>query len=557
MSISPLMSRNLLFAVLAGLAGLPAAASPDISAQRILAHTKVLSSDEFEGRAPGTPGEEKTIAYLVSEFRRLGLEPGNPDGSYLQSVPLVGISSHPRLSFALPGGSWAPTPNVDFVGPTTRIATQVEVAHSEVVFVGYGIIAPEFGWDDFKDVDVRGKTIVVLVNDPPVTDPRTGELDPQVFGGKAMTYYGRWTYKYEIAAAKGAAACLIVHETVPAAYPFSVVVDSRGRENFELRAPDLNATRVGMEGWLTHDAACRLFAATGHDYEALKRAANSREFRPVPLGITADFAIASTLRNVDSHNVIARLPGADPAHRAETVIYTAHWDHLGRDPSLPGDQIYNGALDNASGVAVLLELAHAFVHLPPAARPRRSVVFLSVTGEEQGLLGSRYYAAHPLHPLAQTLADINMDGANPFGPTSDLAAVGFGASTIDEIGAAVAQSQDRTMEPEAHPEHGSYYRSDHLEFAKVGVPGYYPGFGQKFIGRAAGFGEQLIQDYISSNYHKVTDEVRPDWTFEGAAQDTAFLFEVGRRIADGDRWPEWKPGSPFKARRDAMLGAHP
>jgi Zn-dependent M28 family amino/carboxypeptidase len=551
------MNRSLLLAVLAGLAGTGLAAAPDLSAQRILAHTKVLSSDEFEGRAPGTAGEEKTIAYLVDQFRRLGLEPGNPDGSYLQSVPLVGITSHPRLSFALPGGRWQLTPNVDYVGPTSRITPRVEVAHSDVVFVGYGIVAPEFGWDDFKGVDVRGKTIVVLVNDPPVTDPRTGELDPAVFGGKAMTYYGRWTYKYEIAAAKGAAACLIVHETTPAAYPFSVVVDSRGRENFELRAPDLNATRVGLEGWLTHDAARRLFAATGHDYEALKRSANSRDFHPVPLGTTADFVIESTLRNVDSHNVIARLPGADPAHRVETVIYTAHWDHLGRDRSLAGDQIFNGALDNASGVAVLLELARAFGQLAPDARPKRSVLFLSVTGEEQGLLGSRYYATHPLHPLAQTLADINMDGANPFGPTRDLAAVGFGASTIDEIGIAVAHAQGRTMEPEAHPEHGSYYRSDHLEFAKVGVPGYYPGFGQKFIGRAAAFGEQLIQDYLSNNYHKVTDEVRPEWTFEGAAQDAAFLFEVGRRIADGDRWPEWKPGSPFKARRDAMLGTHP
>ncbi len=530
-----------------------AVAAPAISATSILARTKILSSDEFEGRAPGSPGEEKTVAYLVNEFKKIGLTPGNPDGTYLQPVPLVGITSHPTLSFNVAGKTLPFTPINDFVGPTSRVTPHLEVKDSEVVFVGYGVVAPEYDWDDFKNVDVRGKTVVMLINDPPVVDPATGELDPKVFRGKAMTYYGRWTYKYEIAAAKGAVACLIVHETGPAAYPFAVVIGSRSRENFELRTPDKNAGHIAMEGWLTYDAAKRLFAATGHDYEALKRAAAHRDFKPVSLGATASFAIDSDLRDVDSKNVVAKLPGSDPARRDEYVIYTAHWDHLGRDPRLEGDQIFNGAADNAAGVAVLLEIAQAFVALPQEQRPKRSVLFLSVTAEEKGLLGSRYYAQNPLYPLNKTLANINMDGANQFTATSDVVTVGYGASTLDDIGTAVAASQGREMKPELHPEHGSYFRSDHFEFAKVGVPAYYPKSGNKFIGKPADFGEKLIQDYIAHDYHKVTDEVRPDWTFEGAAQDTEFLMKVGQRVADGDTWPTWREGNEFKAIRDAQM----
>jgi Zn-dependent M28 family amino/carboxypeptidase len=368
-----------------------------------------------------------------------------------------------------------------------------------------------------------------------------------------MTYYGRWTYKYEIAAAKGAVACLIVHETGPAAYPFAVVVGSRSRENFEISTPDHNAGHVAMEGWLTVDAARKLFTAAGKDYDALKAKAATREFQPVVLGAKASFTVENTLRNVASKNVVALLPGSDPKLRNEYLIYTAHWDHLGRDPRLKGDQIYNGAADNAAGVAVLLELAQAFQALPPAQRPKRSILFLSVTAEEKGLLGSRYYVQEPLYPLAQTLADINMDGANQFGRTSDMTTIGFGATTIDDIGIAVAREQGRTMLPDPHPEHGSYYRSDHFEFAKVGVPAYYAGSGRTYIGMPADFGEKLIQDYIAHDYHKVSDEVKPGWTFEGAAQDTEFLLEVGLRVANGDTWPEWRPGNEFKAKRDAMM----
>ncbi|WP_415908569.1 M28 family peptidase [Oleiharenicola sp. Vm1] len=523
------------------------------SAARILERTKVLASDEFEGRAPGTPGEDKTVAYLVGEFQKLGLSPGNPEGGFLQNAPLVGITSAPTLAFVRDGVT-TPMENInDFVGVTARIAPRVEAKDSDVVFVGYGVVAPEFGWDDYKGVDVRGKTVVMLINDPPVTDPQTGELDPKVFGGKAMTYYGRWTYKYEIAAAKGAAACLIVHETGPAAYPFAVVTGSWARENFEISALDQNAGKVGMQGWLTHDAGRRLFASCGLDYEAAKQAAARRDFRPIPLGTKASFVVENRLRNVASRNVVALLPGSDPKLRDEFVIYSAHWDHLGRDPKLPGDQIYNGAADNAAGCAVLLEIAELMAKLPPEKRPKRSVLFLSVTAEEKGLLGSRYYAENPLYPLTQTLANINIDGANQFGPTSDMTTIGFGASTIDDIGVAVAKAMGRTMGPEAHPEFGSYYRSDHFEFAKVGVPSYYPKNGRRYIGQPDDFAEKQVKDYIANRYHKPSDEVQPDWTFEGAAQDTAFLVEVGLRIANGDTWPQWRAGNEFKAKRDAMM----
>ncbi len=545
-----LLSVVLLGATVSALAADPA---PVISAANILAHTKILSSDEFEGRAPGSAGEEKTVAYLVTELQKLGLQPGNPDGTFIQNVPLVGISSTPTLSFTLDGRTLSMENINDFVGPSSRLVPQVGAKDTEVVFVGYGVVAPEFGWDDYKGVDVKGKTVVMLINDPPVTLPN-GDLDPKVFGGKAMTYYGRWTYKYEIAAAKGAAACLIVHETAPAAYPFAVITGSRARENFEISAPNLNAGNVAMEGWLTLDAARKLFTASGKDYDRAKAAAVRPDFQPVALGAKATFNVDNLLRPVASKNVVALLPGADPKLRDEYVIYTAHWDHLGRDDRLPGDKIFNGALDNASGVAQVLELARAFTALPADQRPKRSLVFLFVTAEEKGLLGSRYYASQdPLYPLTKTLANINIDGSNMFGPTSDMATIGFGASTIDDIGIAVAAAQGREMKPEARPENGSYYRSDHFEFAKVGVPSYYPKNGRTFIGQPADFADKNINDYIANRYHKVTDEVQPDWTFEGAAQDTVFLLQVGWRIANGDTWPEWKPGNEFKAKRDAMM----
>jgi len=536
----------------ASAAPLAAAGPTALSAGRILAHTKILASDEFEGRAPASPGEEKTVAYLVAEFKKIGLAPGNPNGTYLQNVPMIGLTSKPTATFTAGGQTLAPTHLIDYVAVSRRVAPRIDVKASELVFVGYGVSAPEFGWDDYKGVDVRGKTVVMLINDPPVTDA-SGQLDPKVFGGKAMTYYGRWTYKYEIASAKGAAACLIVHETGPAGYPFAVVAGSWGRENFDLRTPDANASRVAVEAWLTLDFAKQLFTAAGEDFAKLKAAAATREFKPVTLKARADFAVANTTRDVGSKNVAALLPGADPKLRSEYVIYTAHWDHLGRDPSLAGDQIFNGAADNASGTALLLEIAQGFAALPAAEKPKRSILFLSVTGEEKGLLGSQYYGRAPLYPLTQTLANFNIDGANAHGLTSDLSIIGNGASTLDDIGLAVAREQGRTVLPDPAPEKGGYYRSDHFEFAKVGVPAYYPKTGRTFIGQPADYGQKLADAYTANDYHKVTDEVRPDWTFEGAAQDGAFLLEVGRRVANAPQWPEWNPGNEFKARRDQML----
>ncbi len=542
-----------LIVTLAGATLLPAAELPsNISAASLLGRTKVLASDEFEGRGPGTPGEEKTVAYLIAEFKKLGLEPGNPDGTYIQNAPLVGLTSKPALAFTTAGGPLPMEPLNDFVGFSSRATSHVESRDADVVFVGYGIVAPEFGWDDYKGVDVRGKTVVMLVNDPPVTGP-DGKPDPKVFGGHAMTYYGRWTYKYEIAAAKGAAACLIVHETAPAAYPFSVVIASWTRENFEIVAPDDYAGSLALSGWLTLDATRRLFAAGGQDFDALKKQAVTRTFRPVPLGAQASFTVENTLRRVDSRNVVALLPGSDPKLKNEYVIYNAHWDHLGLDPRKSGDQVYNGAADNAAGVAVLLELAQAMKTLPSDRRPKRSVLFLSVTAEEKGLLGSRFYARNPLYPLNQTVAVINMDGANPFGRTSDIEVIGHGASTIDDIAFAVAKEQRRELKPDSHPERGSYYRSDHFEFAKVGVPAFYAKSGRHFIGQPADYGEKIINEYIAKDYHQPSDEVKPEWTFAGGAQDTEFLLQIGLRVANDARWPEWKPGSEFKARREAML----
>jgi Zn-dependent M28 family amino/carboxypeptidase len=538
--------------LLISLSGITAAGAESASASRILAHTKVLAADEFEGRSPGTPGEDKTVAYLEREFRALGLKPGNPDGTFIQPVPLAGITSRAELSITTAGGPLSLLPTNDYVATTSRIAPRVEAKDTEVVFVGYGVVAPEFGWDDYKGVDVRGKTVLMLINDPPVTDA-SGQLDPKVFGGKAMTYYGRWTYKYEIAAQKGAAACLIIHETAPAAYPFAVVVSSWGRENFEIRAKDGNAGNVGLQGWMTIDATQRLFQAAGQDFAALKRQAATRAFRPVQLGAKASFVVNTTVRNVDSRNVAAILPGSDPTLARELVVYSSHWDHLGRDPRLSGDQIYNGASDNAAGVGVLLEIARTFTQLPPAERPRRSILFLSVTAEERGLLGSRYYARHPLYPLRQTIANINMDGANQFGRTEDIEIVGYGASTIDDLATAIALEQGRRVRPEANPERGTYYRSDHFEFAKEGVPAFYAKAGKKFIGQPADFADKVVAEYIAKHYHQPSDEVRPEWTFEGAAQDADFLRELGRRIANGKTWPAWRDGNEFKAKRDAMM----
>lgn len=524
-----------------------------ITEKGLLSHIEVLASDEFEGRAPGTAGEELTVEYLVGQFRQLGLAPGNPDGTYVQEVPLVGLTGTVAEASFLGGGEPVPMRGKeDFIALTTRPVPEVEVRDSELVFVGYGVVAPEYEWDDFKDVDVSGKTLLVLVNDPAIPDPADpAGLDPTMFRGREMTYYGRWTYKYEVAARKGAAAVFVIHETGPAGYPWAVPAAGWGREQFEIAGEVSEPPPVAINGWMHMDAATRLFDAAGLDLQQLKTAALDPGFRPIALDGSVTIKLRNRMREIRSRNVLAKLEGADPDRRDEYVIYTAHWDHLGRNESLAGDQIYNGAHDNASGTAGLLEIARAFASLD--APPDRSVLFLAVTAEEKGLLGARYYAQHPLYPLSRTLADINMDGANLWGRTEDIVVVGLGNSTLDDLLATAAAEMGRVVVPDAEPEKGFFYRSDHFEFAKEGVPALYVDEGTRFLGRAEGYGEEKRRQYTERDYHKPSDEIKPDWDLSGAAEDFRLLFLVGYAVAVDDLWPEWKPGTEFEAKRAAML----
>lgn len=531
------------------------AAESGVTAARLLEHVRVLASDRFAGRGPGTRGEDSTVAYLSGQFRRMGLRPGNPDGTWVQTVPLVGTTSRVEATLAVGGRRRALRSPDEIVAWSARPDSLVRVDASEVVFVGYGVVAPEFGWDDFKGVDVRGKTVVMLVGDPPVPDPRDpSKLDPRTFRGEAMTYYGRWTYKYETAAARGAVACIIVHQTGPAGYPWGVVASNTGRERTEIQG--FGARHVPVEGWIQLEVARRLFADAGRDFDALQRAAGTRAFRPVALGAAASFTVRNAVRQVRSRNVVARLDGSDPAARAQYVLFTAHWDHFGVGRAIAGDSIYNGALDNAAGLAWLLETARAFRALPRP--PRRTLVFMAVTAEEQGLLGARWYAAHPLYPLERTLADINMDIPNPWGRTRSIVSVSHGQSTLEDILAREAAAQGRTVKPDPEPEKGYFYRSDHFELSRQGVPALaflFPG--ADYLDRPADYGTRVRAAYVANDYHKPTDEVKPDWDLAGMVDDTRLLFRVGLEVANGDRWPEWNPGTEFRARREQMLRPRP
>jgi Zn-dependent M28 family amino/carboxypeptidase len=534
----------------------PGRALQAISADGLLRHIRVLSSDALDGRAPGTPGEEKTVQYLIDQFKALGLMAGNPDGTYVQTVPLVGFTTAAQAAYRIGNQRTTLVTPTECVAWSRRLAPEVRVDDSEMVFVGYGVVAPEYEWDDFKGLDVRGKTLVMLVGDPPAPDPNDpAKLDPRVFKGRAMTYYGRWTYKYEVAAARGAAAAIIVHETGPAGYPWSVVVGSNTREHLELRTADQGSNAVAVESWIPVEQARTLFAKAGADYDRLKQVALSREFQPAPLGIQASFTVRSTLREVESRNVIARLEGGDPQLKDQCIVYTAHWDHLGRDEALPGDQVYNGAVDNGTGLGALLEIAKAFTQLNRP--PRRSVLFLAVTAEEKGLLGAQHYVRHPLYPLARTLANLNMDAMNPYGRTRDLEIIGDGNTTIEDVVAAVAAAQGRRVTGDAEPEKGHYYRSDHFEFAKAGVPALLLKGGIDYVGRPKDFGLKKSEEYTALDYHRVSDEIKPDWDLRGLAEDARLLFHTGWLLTRADRWPEWKPGAEFRAKREAMLKAAP
>jgi Zn-dependent M28 family amino/carboxypeptidase len=531
---------------------------PAFNANRALDDIKKLSSNEFEGRGPGSKGEALTVQYLIDQFKAAGLEPGNPDGTWVQKVPLVGLTADDTPLVVKKGGaSHSFKISDEVVAFSKHVEDAVTLANSELVFAGYGVQAPEYGWDDFKGVDVKGKTILVLVGDPPVPDPNNPkELDPKTFGGKAMTYYGRWTYKFEKAAELGAAGVMIIHDDYAAGYPWSVV-KGMGGERFDLITPDKNMGRAKMEGWISGPATEALFKMAGLDFKTLKAKALDRNFKAVPLGLTASITIKQKMRTVDSQNVIAKLTGADPQLKNEYVIFSAHWDHFGigkpKDGDPSGDKIYHGASDNASGTATIVEMARTMKAFVP--QPKRSLLFLAVTSEEQGLLGSEYYAKFPLYPLEKTLADINIDAMGDFyGQTKDIIVIGLGASDLDDYLRDAAREQGRSIRPDAEPEKGYYYRSDHFNFAKVGVPALDSEGGIDIIGKPAGYGQEKKDYYTKNDYHQTSDVVKPDWDLTGFAEDARLLLAVGYRVANADKFPEWKAGNEFKATRDKLLG---
>ncbi len=517
-----------------------------ITAEDLAADIQTLASDEFAGRAPSSPGETKTIEFLRAEFMKLGLEPGH-HGSFFHEVPLVAITADPNTALDVTGAEWRRVFSYggDFMAWTKRVGPTSEITDSPLVFVGYGTVAPEYDWDDYDGLDVAGKTVVMLVN-----DPGFATQDPDLFNGNAMTYYGRWTYKFEEAARQGAAGALIVHETEPASYPWEVVSGSWSGPQFGLVAEDDNMSRVAIEGWVTVDAARTIFSATGLDFDALKAQAATRGFTPVELNATASLRLDNAVERSISNNVIAVLPGAERPD--EYVFYMAHWDHFGTDPTREGDQIFNGAEDNASGTAGLLELAEAFASLDP--RPARSLVFLAVTAEEQGLLGSAHYAANPVFPPAQTVAAINLDVLNVRGRMHDISVVGYGNSELDEYIIWAAAQQGRRVRPDPQPQAGYYYRSDHFNFAKIGVPALYPDAGIDHVIHGEEWSRQQEAEYRAERYHKPADEYDRNWDLRGAIDDLRLVFRIGYRLAHETTFPNWREGTEFRALRDAMRG---
>ena len=522
-------------------ASVPAPAD-GITAALLAKHIKMLASDEFQGRRPFTTGEEKATNYLASEFKKLGLQPG-PNGSYFQAVPLVEITGKPDPTATVAGNGKTLTLNyrTDYMMLTEQEKPTVEIKNSPLVFAGYGVVAPEYMWDDYAGLDVKGKIVVVLIN-----DPGNAGNDTTLFKGKAMTYYGRWGYKYEEAARHGATGLLIIHDTKPASYPWTVVQSSNGGAKLHPQTPDHGASKVAIEGWLTLDAAKRLFTAAGQNYDEAYAAANKSGFHGKALGLNLSTTLHNTITRKTSKNVVAVLPGT--TRPKDYIIYSAHWDHLGIGPAIAGDSIYNGALDNASGCAGLLAIANGFMQAKE--KPARSIVFLAVTGEEQGLLGSDYYAQHPLFPVANTVADINMDELLAFGPMRDVTITGYGQSELDDYARAAAKEQNRYIIPYQHPETGSFYRSDHFSFAKVGIPALYASgqFESRLHGKA--FAEKQRKDFDEKSYHQPSDQYDPKWDLRGAEQDARLLFRIGQKLASETTFPQWKTGSEFKATRE-------
>ncbi|WP_287941654.1 M28 family metallopeptidase [Sphingopyxis sp.] len=522
---------------------LPDVQFPELSLQTLQDVTRELSSDAYEGRAPGTKGEEKTIAYLTSQFAAAGLKPGN-NGQWTQEVPLVEITAKNATPLRFTGGKAPVTLQYakDYVAFSYRVQPKTEIKDSDVVFVGYGINAPEKGWNDYAGLDVKGKTVVILVNDPDWQTPETkGE-----FNGRAMTYYGRWSYKYEEAARQGAAAALIVHDTEPAAYGWNVVESSNTGTQYLAEKKDGGADQTAANGWIQLDKAKELFASAGQDFDALREAAGKKGFKAVPLtGVKASLSFDNQISKKLSHNIIGILPGKKRPD--EYVLYTAHWDHLGRCTPVNGDDICNGAVDNATGTAALVTLAQAY---QKAGAPDRSIVFLAVTAEESGLLGSEYYAANPVFPLAQTVGGVNMDALNPNGPAKDIVVVGRGKSQLDAYLEKIAKAAKVTIVDEPTPEKGFYYRSDHFSFAKRGVPFFNFGAGEDLVAGGKDAGKKAAEDYEKNRYHAPGDEYAAIKNWDGMLADLRLYYAAGRMLASTDSWPNWNEGDEFRAARD-------
>jgi Zn-dependent M28 family amino/carboxypeptidase len=541
----------LLLATLTVSTGALCASAPTFDPKRLSEEVKTLSSDAFEGRGPATAGETKTVAYVVEQMKAAGLQPGgDPSGakaarSWTQAVPLLRseIKGTPKLSVDVGGKTQSLTQGEEIAVRAAMDGSKtVAISNAPLVFLGYGVAAPERKWDDFKGVDLHGKIGIVLINDP---DFETGSGD---FGGKEMTYYGRWIYKYEEAARRGALGLLIVHETEPASYGWKTVKNSNINTQFDIVRDQPSATHPKLEAWIQRDFAVDLFKRSGLDFDAVKKQAQTREFKPVELNgasFSADFPVDTSV--ITSRNVVGRIEGSKRPD--ETIIYSAHWDHLGvGGPDAKGDRIYNGAVDNGTGTAALIELGRAFAHAP---KPERSVVFLNVTAEEKGLLGSEYYASKPLYPLAKTVGVINMDALDPMGPARNFTTSGSVKSDLQDLLVADAKKAGLDYSPDPHPEAGHFFRSDHFSFAKQGVPAFSFGSGNDLVNGGVAAGEAARKDYVANRYHQPADEWRADWTFAGMSHDLGVLYSVGSDLANSNRWPDWAQDSEFRAKRDA------
>ena len=525
-------------------------ARPVTDMERILANITELSSDAYGGREPMSEGEKLTLDFIETRFREMGLKAMFGE-SYLQPVELVSIEADPataHMTFHVNGRDRLLVYGDEMVLGTMRVVPESRVENSEVVFVGYGTVAPEYGWNDYADVDVKGKTVLILVN-----DPGFATQDPALFKGNTMTYYGRWTYKYEEAARQGAAAALIIHDTDPAAYGWDVVRNSWNGPKFHLAQADDNMNRAPVESWIQKSVAEELAAAAGYDLAMLQQQALSPEFKAIDLGSSMDATVHNRIKRSQSYNIGAMLPGS--ARPEELFVYMAHWDHIGTDPNVGEgeDGIYNGAVDNASGIAALLELAQSFAALPRA--PGRSVGFLAVTAEESGLLGSAKYAENPALPMSQTVGGINMDSMHVYGPTRDVVVVGFGSSELEEVLKDKAARQGRIVKQEEHPERGGYYRSDHFNFARKGVPMLYAESGSDHAELGPGYIEAKNEEFLQNRYHSPLDEIQEDWDFRGLVQDIELWFDVGLAVADSDNWPQWYEGNEFRAIREQSRNA--